>query len=164
MKVVMREFNKEDKYSMAKAATRFIEQMKKDKFDTLMQLHMIEFLRKSMHDQEAVEKIIQIEKSGKTTLTNRELHVRKVTESMINSEINLIMFRDEADIYMMYYMGIFFGKPTVIVAEEKDKMIVEKLDHELIKKRIYIPEFSAKYLSNISNIIKEIVKKESGTK
>ena len=157
MKAIIQKFTDEEKHKMAQLSSFIFDKMKELKFTLPMQLNAIDIIRRGLHDQEAVEKIIEIEKSGKTVWNDRELHVRKIVEGMHTSEINLVLFRDEADIYMMYHMGIFLSKPTIIIAEEKDKVKVEKLQHPLIKKRLYIPEFSEKYLSNIPDIINEVL-------
>ena len=78
-----------------------------------------------------------------------------VAAGLAKSNNNLIIFKDDPEVWYQYYLGLHFGVPTVIVFEKKDKDIVSKLKHDLI---IHFMEVDSLETTNPNEIAEKVSK------
>ena len=160
MKAVARRYSNEEKREMAVAATDII-QLLKDKFpkEPLLQASVLEFAHRAMQDEVGIEKIIIANKEGKD-IFNRLVRTRQIVEGMQSSDMNLVLFRDEPEVWMQYYMSMFLKKSTYVIAEQKHKDLLWSRGVHLTSKVFMVPQFNEKYFDKVMKEMEADAKKK----
>ena len=74
-----------------------------------------------------LRKILNVTKDQRIIDYDKYKRIAGIVEGMQESDINLLMFRDEPEVWFQYYLGTYLRKKTCIICEEKDFNIVDKL-------------------------------------
>lgn len=109
----------------------------------LMIAHCLDIFTKCYSQEIRLSKILRATKEGKIIKDYVE-RVLGIIEGMQRSDVNLILFRNEPDVLLQYYMGLYFEKKTFVIAEEKEKLNIGKL----LKSDLVIQVECVKNLSN----------------
>jgi hypothetical protein len=160
MPSIIRKWTKPEKELMAKVATEIHELMNtKLGKDIPMHSQVINVVRQTYFDEISMEKIYDLDKKGKNRSEEEDklLRVRQIIEGLQQSDMNLMLFADEDEIWMQFHMAMFLEKPTYIICEEADKtsLICMAQEGGLIKKIVYIKEHSKEEMERAMNEIKE---------
>ena len=141
-RVVVGIWTDEEKDLMAKVSFEVIDLLKKRLKDRLMVAHCMNIMNSVFKEDVGIQKIMYATKDGeiKKNLVERVL---KIIHGMQVSDVNLILFRDCPEVWMQYYMGLYFNRPTFIISLGKHKKIVDKLlNDELVVQVEYIDSFN----------------------
>jgi len=145
MKAVGFKITEQDKLKMADIASPIMDILKgafpKDIF---LQAATMEFIHRSFQDQIAMEKIIITDKKSGKDGFDKLVRTRQIVEGMSSSDMNLVIFRDEPEVWMQYYMSMFLKKKTYVVAEAKHKDLLWNRKVNLTSKLFLVPVFSEK--------------------
>ncbi len=162
MKALATQWTNEDKKLMADVSGEICILMKK-RFnkDKLMAANCLDILHNSFYEQIGFEKVVRLNKEGK--LIKKDVtRVLGIIHGMQESDFNLILFRNCPEVWMQYYMGIFFERTTYIIALEKDRPALKKIRSYLVKHVEYVTNFNPKIIeAAVANIKKMIDAKPS---
>ena len=134
--------------------------------NTLLHAFTIKMIYSALKDQEAIEKImLPNDLTGKDVLEidKRINRCRQIIEGMSNSTVNIILFRNDEDVWMQYHMGLFLQRDTLIFALEKDKHeIIPRIKiGDLVKDIVYVKCFNSEESRNlIVKTLNKYVKKK----
>ena len=138
MKAIAKQWSKEDKFLMLKATDK-IHNILKELDDPLKSAFVTELINNAVQDDAGIAKIAMINNKGRliTDLKDKTNRIRAITEGMHQSNVNLVLFRDDDEVWMQYYMGKFLGRPTLIICKDEDREI---LKHYKVKDKLFIVE------------------------
>ena len=160
MKALAKQWTEEDKRLMADVAGEIHILMKK-RFnkDTLMMANCIDILQNSFQDEVGFEKVLRLSKEGK--LIKKDVtRVLGIILGMQESDFNLLLFRNCPEIWMQYYMGLFFDRDTYIIALEQDRSALKRMRSHLVKHVEYVINFNPKIIEAAVTNIKKIIDEE----
>ncbi len=161
MKALATQWTKEDKKLMANVSGEIYILMKKRFKDTLMMANCLDILQDSFHEEAGFEKVLRLNKEGKI-IKKQVTRVLGIIQGMQESDFNLILFRDCSEVWMQYYMGIFFDRDTYIIALEKDRPALKRMRSPLVKHVEYVINFNPKIIqAAVTNIKKRIDEDEN---
>ena len=146
-------FDSKEKEKMRDTAIQIADILEKQyPKDAFSQSVTLEFMYRGLQSRLAMENIIIADKTGKDNF-NKLNHARKIVEGMQDSEFgicwhdnNLVLFRNCDDVWMQYYLGKFLQKPTFIIAEEKERPVLEERKVNLNARIYFVPIFSSEQL------------------
>lgn len=154
-KVVVGAWTDVEKKLMVDVSFEVIDLMKKRLKDTLMIAHCLSIISSSFNERCSIERIICADKNGKI-LKNYVKRVLGIIEGMQKSDVNLILFRDCSEVWMQYYMGLYFERPTFVIALRVHEKIIKRLMTSSLVKRVeYVATFDE---GSISSALKNMKK------
>lgn len=157
MKALATQWTKEDKKTMADVAGEIYTLMKK-RFgkNILMMANCLDVLQNSYHEEAGLEKVLRLNKEGKI-IKKHITRVLGIIRGIQESNYNLVLFRNCPEVWMQYYMGIFFERTTYIIALEKDRPALKRIRSHLVKHVEYIINFNPKIIEAAVTNIKKII-------
>jgi len=139
-------FDSKEKEKMRDTAIQIADILEKQyPKDAFAQAVTLEFMHRGLQSRLAMENIIIADKTGKDNF-NKLNHARKIVEGMQDSEFNLVLFSNCDEVWMQYYLGKFLQKPTFIIAEEKERPVLEERKVNLNARIYFVPIFSPEQL------------------
>ena len=168
-KVLIKKYTDEDKVRMANASAHILETLEKE-FGKGEQgipyiAKILETCISAYGDQEAMQKIITLNADGKNAseFNQKVKRARQIIEGMQKSHLNLILFRDDEEVWFQYYLSQFLGKPTFIIALKSDEIVVqEKISKGgLVKAIEFVEEYSTETVQVVADKFSKMMKKHS---
>ena len=157
MKALATQWTKKDKKLMADVAGEIYTLMKK-RFgkNILMMANCLDILQNSYHEEAGLEKVLRLNKEGKI-IKKQITRVLGIIQGMQESDFNLILFRNCPEVWMQYYMAMFFDMDTYIIALENDRPALKRMRSHLVKHVEYVINFNPKIIeAAVANIKKRI--------
>lgn len=85
--------------------------------------------------------------------------VARIVAAMPDCTYNLVLFDDDPEVWFQYYLGLYFGKPTILIMKEADKgKFAARLYHPYVKKIISVPDFTEEYVEMAGEQAAEIMR------
>ncbi len=157
MQALATQWTKKDKKLMADVSGEICILMKKrfDK-DKLMAANCLDILHTSFYEQAGFEKVLRLNKEGKI-IKKQVTRVLGIIQGMQESDFNLLLFRNCPEIWMQYYMALFFEMDTYIIALEQDRPALKRMRSHLVKHVEYVINFNPKIIESAVANIKKII-------
>lgn len=139
----IRKWEPEEKAKMAEVAEQIIHILDAEfGRDIDMLAQCVSVIYKSVIEQHSIKGIESII-GGKRDRFKEVKRVTEIIRGMMASDVNLIIFRNEPEVWFQYWLGLYMQKPTYIICEEcHSNLIYSQEANELVKEIKVIKEFS----------------------
>lgn len=160
MEAIAKQWTAGEKHRMVKAVDK-IHTLLKELNNPLMSAFVTQLVNTAVQEEAGIAKIGTINKKGKkiVDLTDKTNRIRAITEAMNKSTVNLVLFRDDEEVWMQYYMGKFLGKPTIIICQDEDREI---LKHYNVEDTLYpVEDYGNIDAKELGKSIQKVIKDET---
>lgn len=80
-------------------------------------------------------------------------------QGLMSSNTNVVIFKDEAWVWLQYYMSIFLERQMVIVVRLEDKKFIKRLENPLVKAILKVSKFDDATTVEVAKKIGELHQK-----
>jgi len=144
--IVIEKWTDEEKKLMMEVSKEVYDLLNKKLKNELMIVNCLDIFTKCYAQEIGLSRILRVTEEGKIIkeYVNRVLGI---INGLQESDVNLVLFRNSPDVLLQYYMGLYFERPTFIIAEEKERTNIDRLmKSELIKRVEYVRNFGKQEL------------------
>lgn len=84
--------------------------------------------------------------------------INRILIQMNLSKINLVIFKDDPQLWLQYYFGLYFNKPTIVMIKNVDNEKFGSLfQNPLVKEMIVLEDFTEDVLKEVADRVKKTV-------
>ena len=144
-KVLIRKWSEADREEMKQIAKVMLDVLHSSfKADIMKAANVIEVLHESFAQQAGMNKAIVLSEKKGIINTQKVRNILKIIEGMQESDVNLVLFRDESEVLMQLHMGFYLRLKTYIIAQSEHKTLLDdlRLKYPLIRGIEYVDEFN----------------------
>lgn len=156
MDTIIKKWTKEEKDNMMKISGEVFDILKRLK-DPMMMANVTYILNESIRDMYGFDKVFTANKEKKIISHEEIKNVLNIAYGMVSSDINVVLFRDNPEVWMQYYMGMHLGKKTYIIIREEDakENTIIRLQGKIIKVREFTNDELDKAVKQINDEVKK---------
>lgn len=116
-----------DREEMVKLTKILMSLRKKFELNDFLFLMTLENVLTGYKQEFGIHKILNVTKDKRVIDYEKYKRIAGIVQGLQESDVNIILFRDDPEVWFQYYLGLFLNKKTCIVCEERDFYKLDKL-------------------------------------
>jgi hypothetical protein len=148
---IARQWTKEEQREMAQASTDAFLLLKKQLKDKpMMMAQTAKSLYQTVNEEFGFTEIVNITKNRMVDRMKEMNRILEIVKGMAQCNINLILFRNDPEVWMQYYMSVYLKKVMVVACREEDRPFVEIMKTEpLVTEILYTDKFDDEFFKKL---------------